>query len=241
MHENNRSLSTLDNPKGSRIDCLPESEEAAAKDADQYSENKQALKLPISNEVDTAGLLAEAVMDRSGQNLMACYQCRRCAAGCPVGEETGYVTPDRLIRMIILGDREAALNNELVWKCVSCYTCGERCPNGIHTVKINETLKKMASEARLEPIEPKVAHFHSAFISSAISTGRMNEIMFMTMYAIKNSFKSAIRMNFKTIYSDLIELAKFGLSMTLRKRMHFGFQSSKGRNEIKRLYKKAKT
>ena len=180
------------------------------------------------------------IMDRSGQNLTACYQCRRCAAGCPVGEETGYVTPDRLIRMIILGDREEALNNELVWKCVSCYTCGTRCPNEIHTVKITETLKKMALETHLEPLKPKVAYFHKAFVSSAVSTGRMNEIMFVTMYAMKNSFKSAIRMNFKTIYTDLMELAKIGLSMTLRKRMHFGFQSSNGRSEIKRLYKKAK-
>ncbi len=72
----------------------------------------------------------------------------------------------------------------------------------------------MASETRLEPLQPKVAYFHKAFVSSAVSTGRMNEIMFMTMYAIRNSLKSAIRMNFKTIYSDLMELAKFGLSMT---------------------------
>lgn len=69
----------------------------------------------------------------------------------------------------------------------------------------------------------------------------MNEIMFMTIYAIKNSVKNAMGMNFKTIYSNLMELAKFGLSMTTRKRMHFGFQSSKGRSEIKRLYKKAKS
>ena len=84
------------------------------------------------------------VVERSGQNLYACYQCKRCAAGCPVGEETGYVTPDRLIRMITLGDQENALNNQLVWKCVSCYTCGTRCPNNIHSARITETIKKMA-------------------------------------------------------------------------------------------------
>ena len=49
--------------------------------------------------------LAQEVARRSGQNLLACYQCRRCAAGCPVGEESG-VTPDRLIRMILLGDEQ---------------------------------------------------------------------------------------------------------------------------------------
>ena len=46
---------------------------------------------------------AAAIEKISGQKLLACYQCRRCAAGCPVGEESG-VTPDRLIRMLLLGD-----------------------------------------------------------------------------------------------------------------------------------------
>ena len=54
--------------------------------------------------------LLDEVQKRSGQNLQACYQCRRCAAGCPVGEETG-VTPDRLItHRMGLPDVRAALD-----------------------------------------------------------------------------------------------------------------------------------
>jgi heterodisulfide reductase subunit C len=68
---------------------------------------------------EIANPLVQEVMERSGQPLMACYQCRRCAAGCPVGEETGYITPDRLIRIINLGDREKALSNALVWLTIS--------------------------------------------------------------------------------------------------------------------------
>ena len=55
--------------------------------------------------VESTTSLAQEVTRRSGQDLLACYQCRRCAAGCPVGEESG-VTPDRLIRMILLGDSQ---------------------------------------------------------------------------------------------------------------------------------------
>src|SRR5450759_83060 len=107
--------------------------------------------------------LVKEVMKLSGQNLQACYQCRRCAAGCPVGEEAG-VTPDRLIRMILVGDREAALNNLLVWKCVACYTCGTRCPNNIQTARITETLKQMGKEAHLDPLKPRIADFPSSFM-----------------------------------------------------------------------------
>ncbi len=189
---------------------------------------------------EAAKSMVDEVMQRSGQPLVACYQCRRCAAGCPVGEETGYVTPDRLIRMIIMGDREKALNNELVWKCVSCYTCGTRCPNEIQTARITETLKKMSHEAHLEPLKPKVASFHSSFVKSGVRWGRVNEMEFMGFYELKNILKDAIRMNFKVIYDELATQAKLGLSMMKLKRMHFGFQAAKGRKEIKRLYKKGK-
>ena len=71
-----------------------------------------------------------------------------------MGDEAG-VTPDRLIRMIVMGDRSAALQNRLVWKCLSCYTCGTRCPNEIHTARVTETLKKMAKEEHLAPLVPE--------------------------------------------------------------------------------------
>src|SRR3989304_6452629 len=130
--------------------------------------------------------LIQEVMDRSGQNILACYQCRRCAAGCPVGNETG-VTPDRLIRMIMFGEREEVLSNLLVWKCVACYTCGTRCPNNIQTARINETLKQISKESHIDPLLPKVSAFHDAFLKSTSPFGRVNELEFIGLYEMKNA------------------------------------------------------
>jgi heterodisulfide reductase subunit C len=187
-----------------------------------------------------ASPLVEEVMKRSKQNILACYQCRRCAAGCPVGEETGYVTPDRLIRSIVLGDREKALSNELVWKCVSCYTCGTRCPNDIQTARITETIKKMAKENHLPPLSNKVAHFHDAFVNAGVRWGRVNEVEFINSYEMKNALSDIKQLKFKSIYDEMVTQSKLGLGMLKKKRLHFGFQSAKGRKEIKKLYKKAK-
>jgi len=188
----------------------------------------------------TAKPLIQEVVQRSGQTLMTCYQCRRCAAGCPVGEETGYITPDRLIRTITLGDREDALSNELVWKCVSCYTCGTRCPNDIQTARITETLKKMAKEEHIEPLRPEVAHFHDAFVTSGLRWGRVNEMEFINSYELKNFWMNLKRMKFKAIFDESLSQAKLGLALLRHKRLHFGFLSSKGRKEIKRLHKRNK-
>jgi heterodisulfide reductase subunit C len=194
----------------------------------------------IEFEPETARALAEDIMERSGQNLVACYQCRRCAAGCPVAEETGYITPDRLIRTILLGDRQQALCNELVWKCVGCFTCGTRCPNEIQTARITETLKKMAKEAHVRPLSPKVANFHESFVGSAMRWGRINEIEFMGVYSMKNTLSMIRNLNLKALFREYVGQAMLGLAMTAKRRMHFGFESAKGRGEIKRLSKKAK-
>ncbi len=193
----------------------------------------------LKYDVSVSKPLVEEVMSRSGQNIQSCYQCRRCAAGCPVGEETG-VTPDRLIRMILVGDKEAALNNLLVWKCVACYTCGTRCPNNIQTARITETLKHMSKEAHLKPLTPRIADFHNAFMTSTGHLGRVNEIELMAIYETKTLFKELAKGNLKAMFEEMVAQGKLGAAITKKKRMHFDLDRVKNRSEIKALYKKSK-
>jgi heterodisulfide reductase subunit C len=194
----------------------------------------------LTVETEVAGSLAQEVAERSGQNLNACYQCRRCAAGCPVGDYTG-VTPDRLIRMVVLGDRDAALNNLLVWKCVACYTCGTRCPNSIHTARITETLKQMIKEKHMEPMVPKVANFHSAFLTSTSHFGRVNEMEFMAIYDFKTAASEITKSGgLKGFIADIKDQMQLGQAMMKLKRFHIGLDKIKGVAEVKRLYNKAK-
>lgn len=183
--------------------------------------------------------LAE-VMKRSGQNLTACYQCRRCAAGCSVGDETDCFTPNLLIRMVVLGEREQALSNELVWKCVSCYICGTRCPNDIQTARITETLKKMAKEEHLEPLQPRIADFHDAFLQSGLRWGRVNEMEFMGAYEMKFALRKIRARAFGEIAGEIRTQALLGKEMMRLRRMHFGFLMAKGRKEIKALQRKSR-
>jgi heterodisulfide reductase subunit C len=183
--------------------------------------------------------LLDEVSSRSGQNLAACYQCRKCAAGCPVGEETGF-TPDRLVRTILVGDRETALNNLLVWKCVACYTCGTRCPNSIQTARITETLKQMAKQAHAKPLTPRIADFHAAFMTATKHFGRFNELEGMAIYETKTALKDLAKGDVKAVISEMTGQLKLGAAMTKRKRMHFKLDKVKASSEVKALYRKAK-
>ena len=188
--------------------------------------------------VEPASSLALEVSKRSGQSLLNCYQCRRCAAGCPVGEESG-VTPDRLIRMLLLGDEQGALDNLLVWKCLACYTCGTRCPNDIQTARITEALKQISKKQHREPLVPKVAAFHGAFVKAAGQAGRFNELVGMGMYEAQAALGEFKRGGLKAAIAEVSAQAKLGQAMMKKKRMHLKYESVKNKGEIKALYRKA--
>jgi len=181
---------------------------------------------------------AVEVMERSNQNIFACYQCRRCASGCTVGEEIGF-TPDRLIRMVITGNRKAALENALVWQCVSCYTCGTRCPNNIQMGRVTETLKKMSREDNLVPMSPTIAYFHDSFITGCTRWGRVNEIQFMGAYEIKHMAKNLMSLKFKAVWKEIRQQSSLMSAMIKQRRLHLKLQTAKGRNEVRSFYKLA--
>lgn len=190
----------------------------------------------VSFNPDSSRALINEVMLRSNQPVTDCYQCKRCAAGCTVGEETG-ITPDQVIRHIITGNREAAISNKLVWQCVSCYTCGTRCPNGIQCGRVTETLKKMSKEEKYEILNPNIAYFHDSFVQGCTRWGRVNEMEFMGFYEIKNIGKNLINLKFKVAYDEISTQVKLGFSMFKQKRLHFKLHTSTGKKEIKKFYK----
>ncbi|VFQ44880.1 4Fe-4S dicluster domain-containing protein [Desulfoluna butyratoxydans] len=181
---------------------------------------------------------AVEVMERSNQNIFACYQCRRCASGCTVGEEIGF-TPDRLIRMVITGNRKAALENALVWQCVSCYTCGTRCPNDIQAGRVTETLKKMSREDNLVPMSPTIAYFHDSFVTGCTRWGRVNEVQFMGSYEMKHMAKNLVSFKFGAVWKEIRQQTLLMGAMLKQRRLHLKLQTAKGRNEVRSFYKQA--
>jgi heterodisulfide reductase subunit C len=142
--------------------------------------------------------------------------------------------------MVLLGERDDALNNLLVWQCVACYTCGTRCPNNIQTARITETLKQMSKESLIKPMTPKVGSFHDAFTKSVSHFGRLSELEFMGLYEMKNAASELKQGRWKAILDEIMDQAKLGLSMIKKRRMHFSIEKIKGLSEVKGLYRKSK-
>ena len=130
------------------------------------------------------------IVAASGENLQACYQCQKCAAGCPVAEAMDLL-PNQVLRHIQYGNRERVLGSKTIWICASCYTCSVRCPNNIDVAHIMDTLRHTAIRSGVKPGEKEIPLFHSVFLEEVKSRGRIHELSLILR------FKSRTRDFFK--------------------------------------------
>ncbi|MCK5552563.1 MAG: 4Fe-4S dicluster domain-containing protein [Deltaproteobacteria bacterium] len=118
--------------------------------------------------------LAEEIHEICGENVYLCYQCQKCASGCPVADYFD-LSPNQLMRAIQLDERESALSSKTIWLCAACETCATRCPQDIDITRVMDVLKIMAREQGITPGVPSVPIFYSAALHNLRIFGRLYE------------------------------------------------------------------
>ena len=88
------------------------------------------------------GPFVRQVEEVSGQALLACNQCGKCSAGCPIVAAMDLL-PSQVIRLAQLG-MEEVLESNTIWICASCLTCVTRCPKGVDLPRLMEALRQVA-------------------------------------------------------------------------------------------------
>ena len=94
------------------------------------------------------------VEELSGQNLLTCYQCGKCSAGCPAVSQMD-ILPNQIIRLAQLGLKEELLKSKSIWLCASCMTCNTRCPKGINIAEVIEAVRQVLLRKRKDHIKVK--------------------------------------------------------------------------------------
>lgn len=86
----------------------------------------------------------EVAHEPGGENIRLCFACGICTASCPIREIDRQYNPRKIIRMILLGMKERVLNNEFIWYCSGCYSCSERCPQGVRFTDVMSAVRNLA-------------------------------------------------------------------------------------------------
>jgi heterodisulfide reductase subunit C2 len=132
-----------------------------------------------------AGRLAAA----TGVKLSHCYQCGKCAAGCPVAGDMD-LPPCQVFHLLQLGFpelEERVLRSEAIWLCLSCNTCNTRCPQEVEIPKVMDFLRGEALRLGLaNPKSKDILAFHRAFLDSVLYAGRLNEVGMVADYKLRS-------------------------------------------------------
>ncbi len=176
--------------------------------------------------------LPNRLVEEAAISVTACYQCKKCSAGCPLTFAMDLL-PDRVIRLASLGQMETLLGCRTIWVCASCVTCTTRCPNGIDIAGVMDWLKEEAIRQGKVVDQPEVEAFQRFFLDSIRRAGgRLPEMALMRRFTL---FKLRNQPDFK----ELWENAKLGFALFKRGRLRLVSPSAlKGRDEINQMFKR---
>ena len=180
-----------------------------------------------SHNAPHADTLAARVKAATGISLAQCYQCGKCAAGCPVSEEMDLV-PCQVLRLLQYEQPkydDKVLRCAGIWLCLSCETCSTRCPQEVEIPRIMDAVR--AEALRLGVAHPKskdILAFHRAFLDSIEYTGRLYEMGLVADYKVRSR--------------HLLKDVALAPKMYLRGKLPLLPHLIKGRDAMKRIFQR---
>jgi len=79
-----------------------------------------------------------------GESIVYCFQCGKCTATCPIRRFDEVYRPREIVRAALLGLKEIVLTSDIIWLCAFCYSCTERCPQGVRLTDVIRALRNLA-------------------------------------------------------------------------------------------------
>ena len=98
-----------------------------------------------------------------------CFQCARCTSGCEA-HRLLELEPHRIVALLKKGLIDEMVNSDIIWTCMSCFKCWERCPQKVAPVEILFLLKN-----RAVALGKQIPGNYTAAITSVLSNGLLQE------------------------------------------------------------------
>ncbi|MBN2066675.1 MAG: 4Fe-4S dicluster domain-containing protein [Candidatus Thermoplasmatota archaeon] len=99
-----------------------------------------------------------------------CFQCAKCTSGCEA-HKLLELEPHRMVALLKRGLIDEMMNSDVIWACMSCFKCRERCPQKVAPVEILFALKNLAVASGKQ-----IPGNYTAWLQSVLSIGLLQEV-----------------------------------------------------------------
>jgi heterodisulfide reductase subunit C len=101
----------------------------------------------------------------SGKELVNCFQCIKCTSGC-TALKLLELKPHEIVKLVNLGFADELASSDIIWTCVTCLKCLQRCPQKASPYHVIMALRNLAVER-----EAKVPEGYLKAVSQILESG----------------------------------------------------------------------
>ena len=105
-----------------------------------------------------------------GRELINCFQCMKCTSGC-TALKLLELKPHEIVKFANMGFLDELASSDIIWTCVTCLKCIERCPQKASPYHVIMALRNLAVER-----EAKVPEGYLRAVSQILETGLAESI-----------------------------------------------------------------
>jgi heterodisulfide reductase subunit C len=99
-----------------------------------------------------------------------CFQCAKCTSGCEA-HKLLELEPHKIVALLKRGLINELVNSDVIWTCMTCLKCRERCPQRVAPVEIMFALKNMAVASGKQ-----IPGKYTGMLQSILSIGLIQDI-----------------------------------------------------------------
>lgn len=99
------------------------------------------------------------------KELVNCFQCMKCTSGC-TALKLLELEPHEIVKLVNLGFIDELAASDIIWSCVTCLKCVQRCPQKASPYHTIIALRNLAVER-----EAKIPESFMKAVSQILETG----------------------------------------------------------------------
>lgn len=115
-----------------------------------------------------------------------CYQCAKCTSGCEA-HKLLELEPHKIVALLKRGLIDEMVNSDVIWTCMSCFKCRERCPQKVAPVEVLFALKNLAVASGKQ-----IPGNYTNWLQSVLSIGLLQDIKNVTTKDNKTVNRSSL-------------------------------------------------